>query len=241
MKTLVIGASGSTGKHAVEQLLNTKQELKIIVRSMDNIPNAWRNSEHIEIIIAGISDMSIEKMAKIIKDCHSVISCLGHRLTCKGIYGKPRRLVYDAVKLVCESIRLNSPAKPMKFILMNTSGNANRDLKEPNPIKNKIVIALLRMLLPPHPDNEKAADYLRVNVGQDDLFIQWIAVRPDGLIDEDTVSEYALYPSPVRNPIFDAGKTSRINVANFMARLISENNLWEEWKGQMPVIYNKSV
>jgi len=175
MKTLVVGASGSTGKHLVEQLLNAKQEVKIIVRSMDNIPNAWLNLEQMEIITAGISEMSVEKMAEIIKDCHSVLSCLGHRLTFKGIYGKPRRLVYDAVKLICESIWLNLPSKPVKFVLMNTSGNSNRDLNEPTPIKNKIVIALLRMLLPPHPDNEKAADYLRVNVGQDDLYIQWIA------------------------------------------------------------------
>jgi hypothetical protein len=32
---------------------------------------------------------------------------------------------------------------------------------------------------------------------------------------------------------------SRINVAHFMARLAVEDELWQEWKGQMPVIYNK--
>jgi hypothetical protein len=26
-----------------------------------------------------------------------------------------------------------------------------------------------------------------------------------------------------------------------MARLIIEDDLWNKWKGQMPVIYNKSV
>ena len=238
MKSLIIGASGATGKHLVEQLLKTDQYVKIIVRSIDNIPKTWLNHPRIEIIISRISSMSVEEMTRIVEDCQAVASCLGHRLSFKGIYGKPRRLVLNTVKLVCKSVKSNSPLNPLKFVLMNTSGNSNRDLNEPSPLKNKIVVRLLRMLLPPHPDNEKAAEYLRVNIGQDDLNIQWVAVRPDDLINEDKVSKYELHPSPVRNPIFDAGKTSRINVANFMARLIKGNSLWDKWKGQMPVIYN---
>ena len=95
------------------------------------------------------------------------------------------------------------------------------------------------MLLPPHVDNEKAADYLRTNIGQSNSFIQWTAVRPDGLTIEEEVTEYKIHPSPIRSAIFDAGKISRINVAHFMASLITDNNLWNTWKGQMPVIYNK--
>lgn len=70
--------------------------------------------------------------------------------------------------------------------------------------------------------------------------MEWAAVRPDGLINEDRVTEYELYPSPVRSAIFDAGKTSRINVAHFMANLITDESAWQEWKGQMPVIYNNA-
>ena len=46
-------------------------------------------------------------------------------------------------------------------------------------------------------------------------------------------------PSPTRCAIFNAGKTSRINVGHFMAALITDDNTWNLWKGQMPVIYNK--
>jgi len=35
--------------------------------------------------------------------------------------------------------------------------------------------------------------------------------------------------------------TSRINVANFMAELITDDTLWSTWKGQMPVSYNKGT
>ncbi|WP_394357645.1 NAD(P)-dependent oxidoreductase [Psychroserpens ponticola] len=71
--------------------------------------------------------------------------------------------------------------------------------------------------------------------------MEWVAVRPDGLSNEENVSEYKTYQSPIRNPIFNAGKVSRINVAHFMAKLIDSDKEWQKWKGQMPVIYNKDA
>ncbi len=38
--------------------------------------------------------------------------------------------------------------------------------------------------------------------------------------------------------IFDPGTTSRENVADFMANLATNPDLWAVWKGKMPVIYN---
>jgi hypothetical protein len=121
---------------------------------------------------------------------------------------------------------------------MNTTGNSNRDLNEPISFAQKCVIGLLRLLLPPHVDNEAAADYLRCEVGQKNSFIEWTAVRPDGLSDEDAVTDYTIHPSPTRSAIFNAGKISRINVGHLMAKLITDVNLWNKWKGQMPVIYS---
>jgi hypothetical protein len=99
---------------------------------------------------------------------------------------------------------------------MNTAGNRNRDLEEPISFGQRCVVGLIRLLLPPHVDNEKAADYLRVSVGQNDSAIEWVVVRPDSLVNEDSVSEYCLHPSPTRSAIFNAGKTSRINVAHLI-------------------------
>ncbi len=97
---------------------------------------------------------------------------------------------------------------------------------------------LAAIVVTTHVDNEKAADYLRTQIGQNDPYITWAAVRPDGLINGETVTDYEIYPSPTRSAIFNAGKVSRINVAHFMARLIDDANLWATWKGQMPVIYS---
>jgi nucleoside-diphosphate-sugar epimerase len=240
MTTLVAGASGETGKHLVEQLLKSKQKVKVIVRSTEKLPESWQNNDLLTIIQANILDISVDKMAEYVQDCDAVTSCLGHNMSWKGIYGKPRKLVTNAVKLLCEAITKNAPNKPIKFVLMNTTGNSNKDLNEPISVGQKFVIGLLRLLLPPHVDNEKAADYLRTKIGQKNNFIEWVAVRPDGLVNENVVTEYEIYPSPTRSAIFDAGKISRINVGHFMAELISEKDLWNRWKGQMPVIYSRS-
>jgi len=240
MTTLVVGASGATGKKLVEQLLNTKQKVKVIVRSPEKLPESWKNNDQLSIIQASVLDISEDEMAEYLQDCNAVASCLGHNMSWKGIYGKPRKLVTDAVTLICNAIKKNAPDTPMKFGLMNTTGNRNRDLNEPISLGQRFVIGLLRLLLPPHVDNEKAADYLRTKIGQKNNFIEWVAVRPDGLVNEDKVTEYEVYPSPTRSAIFDAGTISRINVGHFMAELITEKDVWNRWKGQMPVIYSCS-
>jgi len=240
MTVLVAGASGATGRHLVEQLLIQGHNVRAIVRSPEKLPESWKNNESLQIISASILELSDKEMTDHVFGCHSVASCLGHNINWKGIYGHPRKLVTDTARRLCSAIEINKPENPIKYVLMNTTGNRNRDLNEPISFGQKCIIGLLRLLLPPHVDNEKAADYLRTQIGQKNQFIEWAAVRPDNLINEEEVTDYEIHPSPIRSAIFDAGKTSRINVGNFMANLINDDDLWNKWKGQMPVIYNKS-
>lgn len=236
--TLVVGASGATGRLLVEQLLNRGESVKIIVRAESNLPEKVKNHKNLSLIHASILELSDAEMAQHVKGCKAVASCLGHNLSFKGIYGHPRRLVTDATRRLCNAIKANKPKMPVKFVLMNTAGNSNRDLPERISPGQKCVLWLIRLLLPPQVDNEQAADFLRIEIGQDDSEIEWVAVRPDTLTNEGEVSEYEVYPSPIRSAIFDAGTTSRINVGHFMAELITNQYKWIKWKGQMPVIYN---
>ncbi len=240
MKVLVVGASGATGSKLVDRLLQLGHEAKIVVRSTANIPEKWPANENLEIITASILELSDAALIACVEGCHAVACCLGHNMTFKGMLGKPRRLVRDATARLCTAIEVSKPVKPIKYVLMSSSGVRNRDLNEPISFAQKIVIGLLRLLLPPHIDNEQAADFLRMQIGQKHPVIEWCAVRPDGLIDEAAVTEYELHPSPTRSAIFDAGKVSRINVAHCMAQLIHDDALWTTWKGQMPVIYGAS-
>ncbi len=239
MKTvLVVGASGSTGRLLVEQLLIGGQSVKAIVRSPMSLPEPLKENPQLTLIQASISELSGSDIAKHTEGCDAVASCLGHNLTFKGLFGHPRRLVTDTTRRLCEAIKSNRAEFPIRFLLMNTTGNRNRDLDESISFAQKCVIGLLRLLLPPHADNEDAADYLRTKIGQNDPMIGWVVVRPDTLTNENEISDYEIHSSPIRSAIFDAGTTSRINVAHFMAKLISDQKTWAEWKGKMPVIYN---
>ncbi len=238
MTVLVAGASGATGRLVVEQLLNRGVNVRAIVRSPEKFYEFQQDHPQLSLIGASILDLSDSEMAQHVDGCDAVVSCLGHNLSLKGIYGQPRRLVTDATRRLCDAVRSNKSEKTCRFVLMNTTGNRNRDLKEPISYGQRFVFGLIRLLLPPQVDNEKAADYLRIQIGQQQKAIEWVAVRPDDLIDEKIVGEYEVHPSPVRSAIFNAGKTSRINVAHFMAELITNDQSWDSWKGQMPVIYN---
>ncbi len=234
MTVLILWASGATWKHVVQQVLNEWKKVKAVVRASSSIPDSWKTNSNLTLITASISQMSVDDMVKNLTGCEAVVSCLGHNLTFRGMFLHPRKLVTDAMKLVYAANEKLSSQKQIKIILMNTVANTNRGIKETVSKKQKLVLRLLRTFFPLHLDNEQAADYLRLNP-----YENWVAVRPDALIDEDTVTEYIAYESPIRDCIFDPWKTSRINVWNFMMRLITEEILWKRWKWKMPVLYNK--
>jgi hypothetical protein len=238
MTVLVIGASGATGRLLVEDLLERGQPVKVIVRSPGNLPDNLINQDALAIVQANILELTDNELVQHVSGCTAVASCLGHNLTFRGVYGAPRKLVADATRRLCEAVRASRPSNQVKFVLMNTAGNSNRDLDEPVSLGQKCVVGLIRLLLPPHVDNEKAADYLRTGDGVNSGVIEWAVVRPDTLVNESRISEYEVHQSPTRSAIFNAGKTSRINVAHFMADLIRDDGTWAKWKGQMPVIYN---
>lgn len=234
MTILVVGASGATGRLVVSQLLDRGASVRAVVRSLDALPDHSKLTK----IQASVHGLSVDEMAAHVTGCHAVVSCLGHHLTFCGMFGQPRWLVTETLECISQAIKSCDRQQAVKVILMNTTGNSNRDIPETPPLSQRIAIAILRVLLPPHRDNEKAADYLRTQVGQNDSAIKWVVVRPDALTDEKSVTHYQVHPSPIRNAIFDSGATSRINVGNFIMQLILDDAVWLKWQGKMPVVYN---
>ncbi len=238
MTTLVLGATGATGRLVVEQLIQRGEKAKLIVRNSDQLPTHLKVHELITITTASVLDMSNEQLIEHVKGCDAVVSCLGHNLTLKGMFGEPRRLVTDVTQRICIAIEAIQPNKPIKFILMNTTGNQNKSAGERVSLSHFAVVSLLRMLLPPHVDNEQAAAFLQQQMTKDSQHIEWVGVRPDSLTNQAAPSAYDIHASPTRDPIFNAGKTSRVNVAHFMVSLLTDPLLWQRWQGQLPVIYN---
>ena len=92
MTILVVGASGATGRLVVEQLLNSGQKVKAMLRSPEKFPE-FVNRKDLEVIAASVLELNDDELTRHMQGCEAVISCLGHSLTFKGMFGHPRRLV----------------------------------------------------------------------------------------------------------------------------------------------------
>jgi len=141
------------------------------------------------------------------------------------------RARFDGIRRKCFIL----PMVP-KFILMNTVGVPNLELHEKRRWFERGVLTLLRWLIPPHNDNETAAQHLHETVGKQSEYLEWCSVRPDSLINAE-VSPYDVTESPVTG-LFSGRPTTRSNVARFMTQLIEDEALWDTWKFKMPVIMN---
>jgi putative NADH-flavin reductase len=111
MTTLIVGASGATGRLLVQELLNCGESVRVIVRVNSNLSEPFTyNHKNLFIIHASILELNDTEIAQHVKGCSAVASCLGHNMSFKGIYGHPRRLVMDATSRLCNAIRANQPS-----------------------------------------------------------------------------------------------------------------------------------
>ena len=88
--TLVVGATGKTGRSLVEQLLGKNHKVRVVVRSPRKLPAEVLKNPNMTVIEAGILDLTDEEMAKQVKNCGAVVSCLGHVMDFKGMFGEPK-------------------------------------------------------------------------------------------------------------------------------------------------------
>jgi nucleoside-diphosphate-sugar epimerase len=238
MKVLVLGASGATGKLVVMQLLLREINVRVVVRESAALPREILDNPLVEIVKGSITEFTDTAMRSLLQGCDTVVSCLGHNITFKGLFGKPRNLVSHTVEKISE-IAMEKGDIKIKFILMSTTAYANTHTGEKRSLGERIILSLLKLFLPPHADNVRSAEYLYKEIGKDNKNVQWVAVRPDTLVNEEIVNPYQVVESPTRSPLFNAGTSSRINVAHFMAELITDEELWQQWQSKMPVVYNK--
>lgn len=119
-----------TGQPLVQQLLDRNHNVRVVVRSPHKLTAKVLENPNIIVNEATVLDLTDEEMAEQVKNCDAVVSCLGHTLDFKGMFGDPKKLCTDATRRLCNAIEKNTPSKPTKFILMNTVGVKNPDCEE---------------------------------------------------------------------------------------------------------------
>ncbi len=238
---LIVGGTGATGRHVVEQMLDRGHNVRIVARRPEKLPETVRTHTNATVVEGTVLSMNDADLSQQVHGCDAIISCLGHSVSWRGIFGPPWRLVARSTRRLWRTVQATDPDRPVRFVLMSSTGCRNRDAQETVSIPQRVVVRAIRTLLPPHADNEAAMEFLRTEAGQTSTGSQWAIVRPDTLINEVELTPYDAHPAPIRSAIFNPGETSRINVAHFMAELATDHSNWTRWVGQMPVIYNRET
>jgi len=234
---LIVGGTGRTGGRVLQQLLDRGVNVRAIVRSASRLPAGVAENPLLTAIEADLLSLNDAELQRHVRGCDAVISCLGHVLNLKGLFGPPRDLVARATERLCRAIEATEPAVPVRYILMSSvSVNRPDHLDTRRGTFERAALAVLRALLPPANDNQRAADFLIREIGPSNPFVQWAAVRPDTLLDGD-VSEYVLHEGIVAS-LAKPDDTNMANVAHFTCELATDATVWAEWNGKLPVIVN---
>jgi len=234
---LLLGGTGRTGQRVLQQLLGRGVAVRAIVRSPGRLPAIAAGDPNLQVIEASLPSLDDAALRRHLGGCQAVVSCLGHVLSARGIWGTPRDLVTRATARLCRGIEALRPAAPVKLVLMSSVSVIRPGLLDTRRGRlERTVTWLIRGLLPPAMDNQRAADFLQVEIGTSHPFVQWAVVRPDSLLGGE-VTRYALHEGLVSS-LVAPGSTNMANVAHFMCELVTAPETWEAWKGRLPVIVN---
>lgn len=236
---LLLGGTGRTGRRVLEQLLSRGIKVRAIVRAAGRLPAGAAGNPALTVVEADVLSLSGDELRRHVAGCDAVISCLGHNINLKGVFGSPRDLVASAISRVCDAIEQMRPLEPVKVVLMS-SVSVNRpgrlDARRGNV--ERAILWVIRGLVPPARDNQDAAEFL-CNIGTASPFVRWVVVRSDTLVEGD-VTEYVFHEGLVSS-LARPDSTNMANVAHFMCGLVEEPTLFDRWAGKMPVIVNATL
>lgn len=234
---LLVGGTGRTGGRVLTQLLERGIAVRAIVRSAMRLPEGVTDNPLLCVVEASLLSLTSAELQRHLGGRDTVISCLGHTISVKGIFGPPFNIVTRAVSDLAGAVQAMQPTKPVRFILMNTVA-----VEQPGKAEKargagqRFCLWVMRVLLPPARDNQRAAEFFVLRIGVSHAHIEWVAVRPDTLREGD-ITDYRLHDE-LASSIFRPNETNMVNVAHFMCELTCNGDTWKRWRGRMPVIVN---
>lgn len=237
---LLLGGTGRTGGRVLELLLQRGVHVRAVVRSAARLPAGTAGDPLLSVTEADLPSLGDRELAGLALGCDAVVSCLGHVVSLRGIYGPPRDLVTHTARRVCRTIAADRPDRPVRFVLMSSvSVNDPGGQHSHRGTFERLALCVLRALVPPARDNQRAADFFVHDIGAGNASVEWAVVRPDTLREGD-VTAYALHEGLV-DSLFRPGATNMANVADFMCRLVTDDGAWAAWRDRLPVIVNEAA
>ncbi len=232
---LLVGATGRTGQRTLRQLLERGVRVRAVVRSRGRLPADLVGRAGLEIVEASLLDLDDEALRRRVKGCDAIVSCLGHVLSFRGVFGPPRDLVTRATARLCRAVEALRPAAPVRFVLLSSvSVHRARALDPRRGPLERAFLRVLRDLVPPARDNQRAADFLLETYRSGNGLVEWVVVRPDSLREGD-VAGYALHEGLV-NGIFSPGTSRMASVAHLLCELAIDPAAWAAWRFKFPVV-----
>merc|ERR1712224_436897 len=73
----VVGASGATGRHVVQQIAASNANVRILVRDRSKLPPSLTSHERVTVYEGAILDIAPDKLRSFVDGCDAVVSCLG--------------------------------------------------------------------------------------------------------------------------------------------------------------------
>ena len=237
---LLLGGTGRTGRRVLHELLERGVAVRAVVRSAARLPAGVVHDPRLTVVEADLTTLPDEELRRLLAGCGAVVSCLGHSVSLGGVFGPPRDLVARTVERLCDAAAALRPAEPARLVLMSSvSVNRPRRADARRGAGERAFLGLVRAVLPPARDNQRAADVLALRIGDGHPSVAWVVVRPDSLVDGEA-SAYATHEGIVAS-LSRPAKTRMSNAAHFMAELVTDDAAWRRWRGQMPVIVDDPV
>ena len=280
---LLFGATGGCGSQVLTRLLRRGVLVTAVVRSAERLSDDVKSHDNLTVVVfpnghlfAGttrkddgkddgnaLNDSFTRRLDRYVRECECVVSCLGHNLTLKGMFGRPRQLCVETVRQVCDAVArqkggrkdiasseeeqkkedenttTNTNNEPLRLIVVSTEGVSRFDGADPKRgALERALLKALYVLLPPMKDNVEVVRFLH----------ELKETNETSTPSHRVVEFCAVRPSDMRdgeespheahaelqNGLFDAGNTTRANVGAFIADLVTKPETWARWRNAFP-------
>ena len=204
---LLFGATGGCGSQVLTRLLRRGVLVTAVVRSAERLSDDVKSHDNLTVVVfpnghlfAGttrkddgkddgnaLNDSFTRRLDRYVRECECVVSCLGHNLTLKGMFGRPRQLCVETVRQVCDAVArqkggrkdiasseeeeeqkkedenttTNTNNEPLRLIVVSTEGVSRFDGADPKRgALERALLKALYFLLPPMKDNVEVVRFL---------------------------------------------------------------------------------